>query len=421
MLPLATQVRKAIWEAVNPATGKKRIDEAFPKSLRATTREQEMFIKFKNGSTWQALGSDNYESGIGSSPVGIVFSEWAQSNPSSRGYLRPILTENDGWEIYISTPRGKNHCWTTYNAAKKNDGQFAELLTVADTGVLTAEQLKIELREYTDTYGDDLGNALYNQEYFCSFEAAILGAFYASEFAKIDKENRIGRVNHDSDYPVHTAWDIGRTDDTAIWWYQIIAGEIRVLDYYANSFKNPDHFCSEILGREVILDIVNNEVIIHYGPYIQRLDYRRKYKYGVFNLPHDARAKTFAAQGKSIQEQFSKVFGWASVRIVPNLGKQDGIKASRLALNKAVFDEKCMQGTEALRQYQRLWDDTRKMYRDTELHNWTSHPADAWRMLAVAWVDETPKKEEKENIYPVERTMDQLVAMVKKRRIGERE
>jgi len=73
MLPQANQARKAIWDANNPHTGLRRIDEAFPAEIRATTREQDMFIRFWNGSSWQVVGSDNYDALVGSPPVGVVF------------------------------------------------------------------------------------------------------------------------------------------------------------------------------------------------------------------------------------------------------------------------------------------------------------------------------------------------------------
>ena len=109
MLPQYSQARKAMWDAINPHTQKRRIDEAFPQEIRRTTRDQEMQIVFKNGSTFQLVGSDNFNSLVGSPPVGLVFSEYALSDPSAWGYLRPILLENGGWAIFNSTPRGRNH------------------------------------------------------------------------------------------------------------------------------------------------------------------------------------------------------------------------------------------------------------------------------------------------------------------------
>lgn len=363
MLPLANQVRKAIWEAVNPKTGMRRIDEAFPKELRESTRDNDMLIKFKCGSTWQALGSDNFQSAIGSNPAGIVYSEWAQANPSARGYLRPILTENNGWQAYITTPRGKNHAYSTFKGAQKDGKSFAQLLTVADTHILTPEQLEEELQEYINTYGDDAGKALYEQEYFCSFDAAILGAYYGAEFARTDKEQRITSVPYDDVVPVHTAWDLGFDDDTAIWFYQVIRGEVHVIDYYYASGKTIEHYAEVLTSKP--------------------------YKYGNHWLPHDARAKTLASGGKSIIEQLAKLVGLGSMKIAYNLSVEDGIQAARVMFRRTWFDiGNCEDGIEALRQYQREWDDDKKMFKDKPLHNWTSHAADAFRYLAVVWKHE---------------------------------
>ncbi len=128
MLPEYKQARKAIWDAINPHTGKKRIDEAFPVAVRKTTRNQEMMIELLNGSNFQVVGSDNPNSLVGSPPVGIVYSEWALSNPASRAYLRPIILENDGWQIFNTTPRGRNHAHRTLVAAKKDPKAFAQIL-----------------------------------------------------------------------------------------------------------------------------------------------------------------------------------------------------------------------------------------------------------------------------------------------------
>ena len=104
MLPQFAQARKAIWSAVNPHTGKRRIDEAFPQAIREATNEQEMFIRFKCGSTWQLVGSDNYDSLVGAGVAGVVFSEWALANPAAWGYIRPMIQENEGRAAFITTP-----------------------------------------------------------------------------------------------------------------------------------------------------------------------------------------------------------------------------------------------------------------------------------------------------------------------------
>lgn len=383
MLPLANQVRKAIWNAVNPHSGMRRVDEAFPPEIRANTNDNEMFIRFRNGATWQALGSDNFEGAIGSPPVGIVYSEWAQANPRVRGFLRPIIFENKGWQAFITTPRGKNHAHTTFKAAQSTPGAFAQLLTVKDTGLFSEEDLKGELREYVTTYGLDQGTALYNQEYFCDFNAPLIGAYYGRELSEAEKEGRIRQVEYDPEYPVNTAWDLGYDDDTDIWFYQAIRGEIRLLDHYANSGQN----------------------ISHYANFIQD----QPYKYGKHWLPHDARAKTLAAAGKSIVEQLAEHLGLGSLAIVPNLSVQDGIQAARKMFPRCYFDRsKCEWAIDALSQYQREWDDIRKCFKDTEKKDWTNHCADSFRYLAVAWIeDQKPEaKQPGKNIHTI--TLNEL-------------
>lgn len=182
MLPEATQARKAIWDAVNPHTGKRRIDEAFPPQIRKTTREQEMMIVFINGSTWQVVGSDNFNALMGSPPAGIVLSEWALAKSDAWGYLRPILAENGGWAVFITTPRGDNHAKKTYEFAVTEDGWFAEISTADETDVFSKEQLEAELRELIAQYGQSRGTALFMQEYYCSFSAAFTGKAVYPEF-----------------------------------------------------------------------------------------------------------------------------------------------------------------------------------------------------------------------------------------------
>jgi phage terminase large subunit len=179
MLPQANQVRKAIWKAVNPHTGKRWIDEAFPEALREATNESEMFIKFINGSTWQCLGSDNYMGAIGSNPAGIVYSEWSLTNPAASGYLRPILAENDGWELKIGTPRGENHAYRTHMAGIKDNKVFAQMLTVDDTQMdWDMDYIK---SQYIVEFGEDIGTAMFLQEFYCSFKAPVQGSIWGKE------------------------------------------------------------------------------------------------------------------------------------------------------------------------------------------------------------------------------------------------
>jgi hypothetical protein len=358
MLPEASQARKAIWEAVDPHTARRRIDIAFPHALRDTTREQEMFIRFKNGSTWQVVGSDNFNSLVGSPPIGLVNSEYSIANPSAWGYLRPILEENGGWSLFIYTPRGRNHGYDLYRAAKDRPDWFAQLLPATDTGVFTAEQLHRIQAEYETEWGVDAGQALFNQEFLCSFDAAIVGAYFAGEFVKIDNEQRITRVMADSAQPVYTGWDLGQDDATAIVFAQVFrTGEWRVLDYYENSGQGPDHYA------RVLRD--------------------KGYDYGAHYMPHDVEQQHFGMNGTR-RAMFTQL-GLRNIVTIPSPkgAVAERINATRQALRSCVFQAGATDRlTEALRTYRREWDDKGKTWRQTPVHDWTSHPADAFGTLA---------------------------------------
>jgi len=355
MLPQAAQARKAIWDAVNSHTGKRRIDEAFPEQLRATTRNNEMAIQFKNGSHWQVVGSDNYNSLVGSPPYGVVFSEWSLSDPQAWSYIRPILAENGGWAVFIYTPRGRNHGKSFFENALKDGDWFAEKLPATQTGVFTDRQLKNEEREYIQDYGLNDGKGRFRQEYLCDFEAAISGSYYANEMQRADEEGRIRRVMWEPTIPVHTAWDIGFRDSTTIWFVQVVRDEVRVLDYIENSGVAVSWYVNELRSRP--------------------------YTYGTHLLPHDAAVGQITS-GTSVKETMASL--GVQTTIVPAAPVYDGINAARMLIPRCFFDDtKCQRGIETLRNYRREWDEKRKVFHDKPLHDWASHGADAWRYLAM--------------------------------------
>ena len=372
-LPEYEQARKAIWNAVNPHTGKRRIDEAFPPELRESKDEQSMFIRFKNGSTWQVIGSDRYNSLVGAGVAGVVFSEWALCNPSAWGYIRPMMEENDGWATFITTPRGRNHAKSMYDMALKSpDRWFAEISTIRDTGALTDAQLEESLSEYIALYGEDVGRAQFEQEYLCSFNAAILGAFYAREMVAVRAEGRIRPIVPNPRYPVHTAWDIGVRDDTSIWWFQVYGGRVYVLDCYTSHGGGVDHYAE----------------VCHSKPYRRGMDF----------VPHDAKVKEWGTGRTRVETM--RLHGLNPV-VVSDATKLDGINAVRRTLPICVFDPRCEDvGLAALEQYRREWDDDRKMFKATEVHDWTSHLADAFRYLSMAWRHAPVEPEEKPKPQP---------------------
>jgi len=356
-LPEYEQGRKALWDSINAHTGRRRIDEAFPPEIRESKDEQKMFIKLKCGSTWQIIGSDRYDATVGAGVAGIVYSEWALANPSAWAYHRPMLEENNGWAAFITTPRGRNHAKSMYDMAKANPKWFAEVSTVHDTGALSPEQIDESLAEYVALYGEDIGRAQFEQEYLCSFNAAILGAFYAREMVKVRNEGRIAAIAPVPGRPVHTAWDIGVRDDTSIWWFQVVGRQLLILDCYTASGAGVDHYAE----------------ICHSKPWPRGTDY----------VPHDAKVKEWGT-GRTRTETMRSL-GLNPV-LVPMATKLDGIQAARTTLARCIFHPRCEEvGIAALEQYRREWDDEKKTFKATEVHDWTSHLADAFRYLAMAW------------------------------------
>ena len=393
MLPLKTQARKAIWTAVNPHTGKRRIDEAFPPVLRENTVDDEMFIRFKNGATWQVVGSDQYDNLVGSGVAGVTFSEFALANPSAWGYIRPMLEENDGWATFITTPRGRNHALSMYNMAKENPKWFAEISNIHDTGALTEEQIAESLKEYVAMYGEDVGQSQFNQEYLCDFNAAILGAFYAREMLAIRNEGRIdATLEALPDRPVHRAWDIGVRDDTSIWWFQVVGGQVFILDCYSTNGVGIDHYAEVCEQRAAE------------NGWISGTDF----------VPHDAKVKEWGTGRTRVETM--QGFG-LKPQLVPMAGLLDGINAVRRTLPLCVFHPRAEAGLAALEQYRREWDDDKKTFKANPLHDFTSHLADAFRYLAMAWRTIPPALILPEK--PVLRTLDDMVAAplaVKRRR-----
>lgn len=369
MLPQYSQARKAIWEAVNPRTGKRRIDEAFPLEIRKTTRNQEMMIPLINGSSWQLVGSDNFDSLVGSPPIGVVYSEYALADPRARAYLSPILLENEGWELFIYTPRGMNHGKTLLDFARQEDGWFGQLLTVADTPVFTQKQLDATHRELLDAFGDAEGEALFQQEYYCSFQGAVLGAYYAKQMALARKEGRITKVPYNPAFQVFTFWDLGFDDSTTIWFIQMIGKAHHVIDYYENS----------------------NESMEHYA----RILREKRYNYGDHYMPHDVEHHGIGIlEGKSIKE-VAESTGIEPIitvqRARDSKAVREGIEASRNILASCWFDEKkCHRGISCLEGYQAEYNDARKKLADRPLHNWCSHGADGFRTFAVGYAPKKP-------------------------------
>ena len=408
MLPQAEQARKAIWDAINPHSGKRRIDEAFPQELRKRTRNNEMMIELQNGSIWQVVGSDNYNALVGSPPLGVVFSEFSLADPSAWAYLRPILRENGGWAVFIYTPRGRNHGYALYQSAKAAAGWFHEVKDATQTGVFSPAELEEERLEYLNQFGQELGQAFFDQEYMCSFDAAVLGAVYASAIRTLESRGDIRPLAHDPSFPVSTAWDFGFSDATAIWFYQLVpdAGgtKINVIDHYENTGQDAQHFAEAVLGHKLI---ALPDGKYKAGEPIDAHAHRQFYRYEWHNGPHDGLQKTLAAGGRSLGDQFHNM--GVPMRIIPATSQVNQIAAARKTLESCRFDmTRCKRGLDALSNYHFPWDDKKRTLGEHPVHDWSSHSSDAFEILGQVWQQPREQKPAEKPRYLHEATADEV-------------
>lgn len=356
--PTMAQGRKILWDGINK-DGFKFLDY-FPREIIAGKDEQQMKLKLINGSIFTIIGTDRLEV-VGPNPVGCVFSEYSLQNPSGWDYVRPILAQNEGWAVFNFTPRGRNAAYRLYINNKNNSKWFVERLTVTDTKAVSLEAIEDERRS-------GMSDDMIEQEFYCSFELGAEGSYYAKDISRARNEGRITKVDYDESMAIHTFWDIGVSDSTAIWFVQFVGQEIHLVDYYENHGYGLKH-------------------------YLELLDERRmncKYVYGKHFGPHDIEAKHFEAGMSTIET--ARRMG-ICFEVVPTERIMAGIEQVRGLLSKCWFsEEKCERkkyhqhsGIECLENYRRQLHDKEKVYSDNPLHDWSSHAADAFRYMAMTY------------------------------------
>ena len=309
----------------------------------------ELRIDFPNGARFRLFGADNYNAMRGLYFDAVVLDEMADFPASAwPTVIRPAIVDRKGRATIIGTPKGKNEFWEMYDYAKNHPEWWCRMFKASETDILDAD----ELEEAKRTMGEDR----YEQEFQCSFEAAIQGAYYAQEMKTATTTGRVTNVPYDPAVGVTTAWDLGIGDSTAIFFAQYVGQEIRIIDYYESSGVGLDYYAK-----------VLSEKGYHYVEHI---------------LPHDVQVKELGT-GKSRIETLDAL-GISDITIAPKLAVDDGIQAARSMIARCWFDEEdCARGIEALRQYRREFDERLKTWRGRPLHDWTSHGADAFRYLAV--------------------------------------
>lgn len=316
--------------------------------------ESELRVDLPNGARIRLYGADNADRLRGLYLDGAVLDEYGQMNPSVwPEIIRPMLADRQGWAIFIGTPMGDNHFRELYDRATSSDPEYlgpdwwSAKFKASETNILSDH----EIQAMKATMAEDQ----YERELECSFAASVPGAYYAKVLQEAEEEGRVTVVRHDPLIKVITCWDLGRDDDTAIWFIQQKGPQVRVIDYYENHGEHMDHYLT--VCRE------------------------KPYNYGPFVLPHDANEERIAAYKSPAQ--IVRSLDYRTIIVPRTTNIQHGINLGRSLIQSAWFDaQRCAQGLKSLRNYQREWDDDRKVFREKPRHDWASHAADAWRTAA---------------------------------------
>lgn len=325
--------------------------------LSPKINESELWVELPGGARIRIYGADNPDRLRGIYLDGVVPDEFGDMDPTVwTQVLRPALSDRKGWAAFIGTPKGKNTFHRLWTEAEGDPDWTRLMLKASETGLLDAKELADARKMMSD---DEFA-----QEYECSFEAAVRGAYYAKEMNAAEQDGRISAVPHDPRLLTHTAWDLGVADSTCIWFFQTVGRETRVIDVLKGEGVGLDWYARELQSRG--------------------------YLYGKHYLPHDVQVRELGT-GKSRKEVLAGLGIEATV--CPNIPVADGIQASRMLLPTCWFDkDKCKDGIEAMRMYRRDYDDKRQEFRVSPLHDWTSHYADAFRYFAVGHRETAPRR-----------------------------
>jgi len=305
------------------------------------------------------LGAENPNAVRGVYADGVVIDEYAECDPIIWSQvIRPALSDRLGWCIFIGTPKGRNHFYDIFHKTQGLDDWFHAMFKASETKIIPESELMAARNTMSEEEFD--------QEYEVSFTAALVGSYYNKYLAALNEKGRLHAVvPHEPALPVYTAWDLGIGDATAIWFYQKFMNEVRLIKYYENNGKGLSHYAEIVKSTKWVFET-------HY-------------------LPHDAAARDLSS-GETRQKTMEQLLGKGTTKIVPRQNVDDGIHAVRMLLPKCVFDGKeTKEGIECLLNYQKAYDSKNKIFKNSPLHDWSSHCADAFRVLAMGYEDPARK------------------------------
>ena len=341
--PFLNQAKAIAWDYLQKYAG------AIPGTQ---FNQSELRADLPNGARIRLLGADNPDSQRGVYLDGVILDESAQMPPSLFSeILRPALSDRKGWCVWMGTPHGRNHFFDRYEDARLDDSYHVALYKASETGIIDED----ELADAKASMGDDA----YEQEYECSWQSALKGAYFNTELAQARAEHRITHVTHDKAMLVDTWWDLGMDDSTAIWFTQDCGREVHAINYF------------EATG----------EGFAFYQDVLERLAKEHGYRYRRHYAPHDIAVRELGTGKSRIETAADLGINFEIVERVQH--KADAIQAARNMIDKVWFDEhRCNRGIVCLESYRKEWDDRLQTFRDKPLHDWASHAADAFMTLA---------------------------------------
>lgn len=346
--PYYSQTKAVAWDYM------KQFTHVIP---GVSINESELRVDFPNGARVRLFGAENFNALRGLYLDGVVLDEYADMDPRVwPEVIRPALSDRKGWAVFIGTPKGRNgfyDIWagnteTGWPGATESGDWFDLMLRASETGIIDDD----ELRDARQTMTPEQ----FAQEYECSFDAAIIGSYYGRDLSDLESQQRITNVPWERQLSVDTSWDLGIDDATAVWFFQTVGNEIRVIDHYEVNDQDLVSTAKVLLGKP--------------------------YAYGTHYLPHDIAIRELIS-GSSRQEALEGV-GIRPINVGTRADPAERINAVRMILPRCIFDaQKCKRGLEALKNYRRDWDDKRKTFRTQPCHDWSSHSADAFGEFAV--------------------------------------
>ena len=365
IFPTKEMARKAVWEKVLD-DGTKLI-EMLPSNpelgLVRRLNNQEMVIELYNNSTIRLIGLDkDPDAGRGITPRGVVFSEFAFSDPQAYANVLPALRRKDCWCIINSTPNGRNHFYEMMLACKRDPKWFVSHLQGLWPG--RDDYIHIHEKDHFETLVDQgiMNWDDIEREYGCSFATSMKGSIYADSIEYAWKQDRIGKFYYDDTKKVHTFWDLGLDDSTAIWFMQKVGKSYIFIDYLEDAGPGLDHYAKVLLEKS--------------------------YEYGTHYLPHDAHQRQNGRTVSTTAEMLGEALRDAGIsddyEILTKLGIKDGIEATKKKFKQCCFDSlKCKKGLKRIELYHRKYDKRRKIFLQDPVHDENSHAADALRMFGI--------------------------------------